>query len=110
MVSIVPRRVPWGMPALAQRLKLTPFDLHNPMPKAPAQTKTPAPARQLRGGAGRTRTAGGQLESGQLPLDQLLSGYQRGAELLKFCRDKLEAVEDQIKVLDDGALKPWTQE
>jgi exodeoxyribonuclease VII small subunit len=52
----------------------------------------------------------GQLESGDMPLDQLLSGYQRGAELLKFCRDKLEAVENQIKVLDAGALKPWTPE
>jgi exodeoxyribonuclease VII small subunit len=27
--------------------------------------------------------------------------------LLQFCRDKLQAVEDQIKVLDDGALKVW---
>ena len=52
----------------------------------------------------------GLIESGQLPLEQLLAGYQRGAELLKFCRDKLEAVESQIKVLDEGALKPWTQE
>ena len=49
----------------------------------------------------------GQLESGDMPLDQLLSGYQRGAELLKFCRDKLQAVEDQIKVLDEGTLKAW---
>ncbi|SDP11518.1 Exodeoxyribonuclease VII small subunit [Rhodoferax sp. OV413] len=52
----------------------------------------------------------GQLESGQLPLEQLLGGYQRGAQLLQFCRDKLEAVEQQIKVLDQGVLKPWTQE
>ena len=52
----------------------------------------------------------GLIESGKLPLEQLLTGYQRGAELLKFCRDKLEAVENQIKVLDEGALKPWTQE
>ncbi len=49
----------------------------------------------------------GQLESGQMPLDLLLSGYQRGAALLAFCRDKLKAVEDQIKVLDGGQLKPW---
>ncbi|MDR7306513.1 exodeoxyribonuclease VII small subunit [Rhodoferax saidenbachensis] len=48
-----------------------------------------------------------RLESGEMPLDQLLSGYQRGAALLQFCRDKLQAVEEQIKVLDDGALKPW---
>ena len=49
-----------------------------------------------------------QMESGQLPLAQLLSGYQRGAELLAYCRAQLDAVEQQIKVLDNGALKPWT--
>lgn len=49
-----------------------------------------------------------RLEAGELPLDQLLVGYQRGAELLKYCRDKLEAVEGQIKVLDEGVLKTWT--
>ena len=48
------------------------------------------------------------IESGQLPLEQLLTGYKRGAELLAFCRGKLDAVEDQIKVLDEGTLKPWT--
>lgn len=47
------------------------------------------------------------LESGEMPLDQLLSGYQRGAALLQLCRDKLQAVEDQIKVLDEGTLKVW---
>ncbi len=51
-----------------------------------------------------------ELESGQLPLDQLLGSYQRGAALLTFCRDKLQAVEDQIKVLDAGSLKVWTAE
>ncbi len=51
-----------------------------------------------------------QLESGQLPLDQLMEGYQRGAELLKFCRNKLEAVEQQISVIDGEQLKPWSQE
>jgi exodeoxyribonuclease VII small subunit len=52
----------------------------------------------------------GRIEAGQLPLEQLLAGYERGAELLKFCRERLQAVEDQIKVLDAGTLKPWTQE
>ena len=52
----------------------------------------------------------GKLESGQMPLEQLLGGYQRGAQLLQFCRDKLDAVEQQIKVLDQGVLKPWAQE
>lgn len=48
------------------------------------------------------------MESGQLPLAQLLTGYQRGAELLAYCRAQLDAVEQQIKVLDNGTLKPWT--
>ncbi|WP_010103375.1 exodeoxyribonuclease VII small subunit [Verminephrobacter aporrectodeae] len=51
-----------------------------------------------------------RIESGQLPLDQMLTGYQRGASLLAFCRERLDAVQDQIKVLDDGQLQPWTQE
>jgi exodeoxyribonuclease VII small subunit len=48
-----------------------------------------------------------QLDAGQLPLDQLLSRYQRGAELLAFCRSRLEAVEQQIKVLEGGETRPW---
>lgn len=51
-----------------------------------------------------------ELESGQMPLDELLGNYQRGAALLGFCRDKLQAVEDQIKVLDAGSLKAWSAE
>jgi exodeoxyribonuclease VII small subunit len=48
-----------------------------------------------------------KLESGQLPLDQLLTHYQRGASLLAYCRERLTAIEKQINVLDEGALKPW---
>ena len=47
------------------------------------------------------------LEGGQLPLDQLIVSYQRGSELLAYCQAKLQHVEQQIKVLDDGLLKPW---
>ena len=49
-----------------------------------------------------------QMEGGQLPLDQLLDGYRRGAELLSFCRNRLQAVEVQVKLLEDGQLKAWT--
>ena len=51
-----------------------------------------------------------RIESGQMPLEQLLSGYQRGATLLAFCRERLEAVQDQIKVLDAGQIQPRTAE
>ena len=51
-----------------------------------------------------------KMEAGAMPLEQLLTQYQRGAELLKFCRERLETVEAQIKVLDQGALKTWTSD
>ena len=48
------------------------------------------------------------MESGQLPLAQLLQTYQRGAFLLNHCREQLQAVEAQIKVLETGNLKQWS--
>ena len=48
-----------------------------------------------------------QMEGGQLPLDQLLDTYRRGAELLAYCRSRLQLVEEQVKLLDDGQLKAW---
>lgn len=84
------------------------------MPKAPAKTDTAADAVSTspvpvtyEAALTELEQLVGQLESGAMPLDQLLSGYQRGAQLLQLCRDKLQAVEDQIKVLDDGTLKAW---
>lgn len=46
------------------------------------------------------------MESGQLPLDRLLESYKRGAELLTYCRGRLEAVQEQVKVLEEGQLRP----
>jgi len=48
-----------------------------------------------------------RMESGEVPLEQLLSGYQRASVLMQFCKDRLQAVEEQIKVLDEGVLKVW---
>lgn len=84
------------------------------MPKAsvptssmqPDATDTTVPAR-YEDAVEELETLVRRLESGEMPLDQLLAGYQRGAALLQFCRDKLQAVEDQIKVLDEGTLKAW---
>lgn len=50
-----------------------------------------------------------QMESGELPLDRLLAAYQRCAALIEFCRGKLDAIEQQIQVLDDGVMKPWLE-
>ena len=50
------------------------------------------------------------MESGQLPLESLLDSYRRGAQLLDYCRGRLQALEDQVKILEDGQLKDWPVE
>ncbi|QIL44435.1 exodeoxyribonuclease VII small subunit [Acidovorax sp. HDW3] len=49
-----------------------------------------------------------RIEAGQLPLDEMLAGYQRAAFLLDFCRARLQAVQAQIQVLDEGMAHAWT--
>jgi len=45
------------------------------------------------------------MEGQQLPLEQLLESYQRGAELLNYCRGRLQAIEQQVKVLEGEGLR-----
>ncbi|MHB1331396.1 MAG: exodeoxyribonuclease VII small subunit [Sulfuriferula sp.] len=48
------------------------------------------------------------MESGQLALQQSLAAYQRGAELLQFCQQALADAQQQVQVLENGMLKPFT--
>jgi len=50
-----------------------------------------------------------KMDSGQLPLEESLSAYQRGTELLKFCETVLKDAEQKIKVLDSGELKDFSE-
>lgn len=45
------------------------------------------------------------MEAGQMPLEQSLAAYKRGAELLKFCQTALQDAQQQIKILEDNVLK-----
>ena len=77
------------------------------MPKTPPPASAAAPAASYEEALAELERLISQLESGQLPLDKLLESYQRGAQLLEYCRGRLEAVETQVKVIEDGQLKPW---
>jgi exodeoxyribonuclease VII small subunit len=46
------------------------------------------------------------MESGEAPLDSLVTNYQNGIRLLKFCRKKIESAEMKIRKVqeDDGEL------
>ena len=42
-----------------------------------------------------------QMESENLPLEQSLSAYKRGAELLKVCQQSLTEAEQQVKIVSE---------
>lgn len=47
------------------------------------------------------------MESGKLSLEDSLAAYQRGAELLRQCRSRLEDAQQQVRILEDGNLKDF---
>lgn len=50
-----------------------------------------------------------KMETGQLPLEELMKNFEEGSKLVKLCRGKLDALERKIEILtrDDGASGQW---
>lgn len=48
------------------------------------------------------------MEAGRLSLDDSLAAYKRGAELLSFCRGRLEDAQQQVSILENGMLKDFS--
>ena len=42
-----------------------------------------------------------RMESGEAPLDSLITHYQTGVKMLKLCREKIEAAEINIKEVQE---------
>ena len=47
-----------------------------------------------------------RMESGELSLEEALATHKRGLELARFCQQRLEAAQQQVKVLEGEVLKP----
>ena len=45
-----------------------------------------------------------RMEGGELSLEEALAVHRRGLELARFCQQKLEAAQQQVKVLE-GEIK-----
>jgi len=45
------------------------------------------------------------MEGGQLPLEASLAAYKRGAQLLQYCRNALENAQQQVRILEEDALR-----
>jgi exodeoxyribonuclease VII small subunit len=46
------------------------------------------------------------MENGQMPLEASLQAYQRGAFLVKFCQSQLQAVQEQVKIVEADMVRP----
>ena len=47
------------------------------------------------------------MESDQLTLEQSLTAYRRGAELLQFCQRTLNNTQQQVEILENNVLQPF---
>lgn len=47
------------------------------------------------------------MQNNALPLEEALAAYEEGAQLVRFCQEKLAQVEQKLAVLDNGELKEW---
>ena len=45
------------------------------------------------------------MEAGQLPLEQSLAAYKRGAELLQYCQSALANAQQQVRILEGSTLQ-----
>jgi exodeoxyribonuclease VII small subunit len=48
------------------------------------------------------------MEAGQLPLEESIAAYRRGAELLQFCQHALKEASQQVKILEAGVLEDFS--
>jgi exodeoxyribonuclease VII small subunit len=49
----------------------------------------------------------GRMETGELPLQQSLAAYKRGAELVAYCQAALKDAQQQVQVMEKGLLQPF---
>tara|TARA_S200000501_G_C20807390_1_gene736799 strand:+ start:50 stop:301 length:252 start_codon:yes stop_codon:yes gene_type:complete len=48
-----------------------------------------------------------KMETGNLPLEDSVTAYQRGTELVKYCALQLENIENQVKIIESEMLKSF---
>jgi exodeoxyribonuclease VII small subunit len=49
----------------------------------------------------------GRMETGELPLQESLAVYKRGAALLAYCQSALKDALHQVQVMEKGLLQPF---
>jgi exodeoxyribonuclease VII small subunit len=79
--------------------------------QTPQPARTPRPAdllpQDFETALAELEDLAGRMNDGNLGLDESIALYQRGVALAQVCQRRLEAVEQQVQVLQDQLLQPF---
>lgn len=75
------------------------------------QVKKPAPEANFEQAMKRLEEIVEQMESGELPLEDLIVRYEEGMKLVKVCQERLASAEKRIEIITrNSAGKPVVKE
>jgi exodeoxyribonuclease VII small subunit len=63
------------------------------------QVKKPAPEANFEQAMKRLEAIVEQMESGELPLEDLIGRYEEGMKLVKVCQERLASAEERIEII-----------
>jgi exodeoxyribonuclease VII small subunit len=69
-------------------------------PKSPKQESSCAKESTLESSLGRLEAIVSEIEKAPPPLETLIQRYEEGMQLLKACREKLDAAERKIEIIN----------
>jgi len=81
------------------------------MKKKPSNVETPAPllpSKSFEAATAELEQIVANMETGQMSLEDALSAYKRGVELLQYCQGLLKDSQQQIKILEIDILKNFS--
>ncbi len=80
------------------------------MPPRKSKTEALSPELSFEESLGELDQLIAKLESGQLPLNEAMSAYQRGATLLQKCQLTLTQAEGEMHILEGNLLQSFNPE
>jgi len=73
-----------------------------------SKTTPPQPPRSFETALAELEKIVDSMEAGELPLEQSIAAYRRGAQLLQYCQHALKEASQQVKLLEAGVLKDFS--
>ncbi|RPI43418.1 MAG: exodeoxyribonuclease VII small subunit [Betaproteobacteria bacterium] len=72
-----------------------------------SKTSQPQPPKTFESALAELEKIVDSMEAGQLPLEESIAAYRRGAQLLQYCQSALKEASQQVKILEAGILKDF---